>query len=142
MGGQQQMYVLVMQLPLRGVLKSGGMVFVLKTATTSSQTEKCVPALPVHSGALPRLILSACGLRALGMRRHAALWICARRWLKDAGTEKDFFLGRFRGWCLRLCWTALCTISCCPPARFCALQCSFSVYAKRVRPQICRSCPS
>lgn len=55
-GNNEQMYVLVMQLPIRGVLKSGGLVFVLKGS--ESQTD---------------------------------------RWLKDACTDKDFFvdLGKF-----------------------------------------------
>lgn len=51
LGDNEKMYVLVMQLPLRGILKSGGLVFVLKA--TANQTDK---------------------------------------WLKDADTEKDFYL--------------------------------------------------
>lgn len=50
-GNNENMYVLVMQLPLRGALKSGGPVFVLKA--TAQGTD---------------------------------------RWLKDANTDKDFFL--------------------------------------------------
>lgn len=37
---QEQMYVLVMQLPLRGVLRSGGLVFVLKG--TANSADRCV----------------------------------------------------------------------------------------------------
>lgn len=50
-GNNEQMYVLLLQVPLKGVLKSGGLVFVIK-------------------GTLNQ----------------------ADRWLKDAATDKDFFL--------------------------------------------------
>ncbi len=44
MGSNEQIYVLVLQLPLRGALKSGGLVYVLKA--TANQADKCVRAFP------------------------------------------------------------------------------------------------